>query len=333
MITAIKNIKIFKADELSNDDYHGERFKDYSSGSELWSVFKSCPFEVAHSKQKNTAALHFGTATHSAILEPAEFDKYFVKSVCKDDFELKTDADIKSKLKELGQTGYTKLCYNDLVSTLLRLSHNSMPYSLAVLLQQIECDLKGQTIVSGAPIKHQDGTTSPSKYDSILDMRSMMFHQPKNVELLSGADVELSIFAEVEINGSWHKVKCRPDVITKDKQVPDYKTTRSIEPIEFGKQSFNLGYYFKMAFTLDIVNWAMGGGYRASLLAQSVNAPFLTQKYNLTEKQIEVGREQYASTLEEWTQCKEQSNYTGYYDSEVDLVTPNWAIKQYEMED
>lgn len=321
MINNIRNIQIFKPDELGNDEYHGEKWAAYSSGSELWAVYQSCAAEVEFGEKKETAALHFGTASHSAILEPEVFDSQFVRGLDPDDFELKTDAAIKSKLKEMGIKGYSTKSGFDLISLLLQCDPDAMPLALAQAIQDYECKFEDKTIV-----KHSD-------YDQIKVMRDTLFNYPSYAELLNGSTNELSIFAEIQIGDKWYKVKCRPDAITKDKQVPDYKTTRSIEPEFFGKQAHDAGYWFKMSFTLDIVNLALGSGHTASLLAQSKTAPYLVQKYNLTENQLNIGREQYQMALMSWQQCKDSENFPAYFDGEVDLFTPEWAANMYGFDE
>ena len=321
MINNIRNIQIYKADELSNDDYHGEEFKDYSSGSELWAVHETCPAQVRFGEHKETDALHFGTASHAAILEPDEFNKLFVRGIDKEDFDIKSDADIKAKLKEMGRTGYSTKKYPDLIIMLLDCDDSLMPFSLAQTIQEIECKYDGKTIVK------------PDDYDKITDMRGTMFNYPSNVELFKDSVNELSIFAEIQIGEKWFKVKCRPDCITSDRQIPDYKTTVSIEPEAFGRQAHNAGYWFKMAFTLDIVNFALGSGHTASLLAQQKTAPYLVQKYDLTGQQLQVGREQYIETLFKWQQCKDGDNFPAYFDGSVELFTPEWVANMYGFDD
>lgn len=331
MITNIRNIKTFTPAELSNDDYHSDQYDDFVSGSNLHLLYTECPAALKYGEHEATAALHFGTASHAAMLEPVEFDKYFIKALNKDDFDIKNDADIKAKMKKMGIVGYSTKKYPDLIMMLLELVPDVKIFSLESWIQEAECKANGITLVKNAPVKSPNGTERPGDYDMIMQMRNTLFANPDNVDLFAGAQVEMSFMCEIEIDGKWHKVKIRPDVITASGLVPDYKTTAFMQPEKFAKQAHDAGYWFKQAFICDILTAIFGKEHRAALLCQGKKSPHIYQLYNLTEEQLQIGREQYEFALHQHKLCNDTDNWPAYFDGPVDLPTPAWLAKQYDF--
>jgi hypothetical protein len=319
MITNIRNIQTFTPDQLSNDDYHGEKYAEYASGSSLHLLFTECPAALKYGEHEESAALHFGTASHAAMLEPELFEKEFVKAIKKDDFEITSDAAIKAKLKAMGMTGYSTKKWPDLIIMLLNADPEAKIFALESWLQECECQSKGQTLVGA------------DNYDMIMQMRETLFANPSNIELLKGAQVEMSVICEVEIDGTWHKVKIRPDIITGDRSVPDYKTTANMNPEKFGRQAHEAGYWFKQAFVCDILKAVYEQDFKAGLLAQGKKAPHIYQLYWLTGDQLQVGREQYQSALRMFTHCNESDVWPAYFDEPTELPTPGYVAKMYNI--
>ena len=332
MITNIKNIKIYPNGELPNESYHGDEYSDYISGTSLCVIHSQCPAVLKYGDKSETAALHFGIASHAAMLEPELFEKQFVQSVVKDDYSIKTDADIKARLKSMGIKGYSTFKYSELLQLLIESDPDAMPYTLAIQLQEAECRVSGQVIVKNNPVKRQDGTTAPGDYDQILLMRKTLFNDPANVELFKGATFELSIICEIEIEDVWYKVKIRPDIVTKNGEVPDYKTTRDVRPENFGRQAHEAGYWIKQAFVGDVLKAAYNHSFKMGLLAQSKSSPFITQMYWLTDQQIQVGREQYLHALKYNKICVDNDSWPAYFDSAVELPTPEYIARRYGFE-
>jgi len=331
MITNIRNLKTFKPSELDNEEYHGEQYADYVSGSNLHLLFTECPAALKYGEHTESAALHFGTASHAAMLEPDEFDKYFVKAISKDDYEISSDAAIKAKLKAMGMTGYSTKKYPDLVTMLLSVDPDAKIFSLESWIQEAECKANGIILVKNTTVKSPNGTERPGDYDMIMQMRKTLFANSDNVELFKDALFETSFMCEIEVDGQWHKVKIRPDIITKCGMVPDYKTTAFMNPEKFAKQAHDAGYWFKMAFTCDILSAVYDYRLKAALLCQGKKAPHIYQLYNLTDDQLQIGREQYQSALRQHKSCSVNDSWPAYFDGPVELPTPAWLAKQYNF--
>ena len=317
MITNIKNIQIYPNGELPNDDYHGEKFEDHVSGSQLCVIHNDCPAVLKYGENKESAALHFGIASHAAMLEPELFDALFVRKIAKEDSDkfLTSDAAIKSYLKAAGRTGYSTKPWSDLVIMSLECDADVKIFQLESILQEYDCI--GKTLVKG------------EDYDQILLMRKTLFNDPANVELFHGAQFEMSIICEIEIDGEWHKVKIRPDIITKNCEVPDYKTTRDVRPEHFGRQAHEAGYWLKQAFVGDVLQTAYNQQFKMGLFAQAKYSPFIPQLYWMTEQQLQVGREQYEFALRYYKNCVNNDNWPAYFDGAVELPTPEWLAKRY----
>ncbi len=319
MITSIRNIKAFPNGELSNDDYHSKLYEDHASGSALYRLYSECPADFKYGEDKESAALHFGTASHAAMLEPKLFDAQFVREIAKIDDEnyLTSDAGIKKLIKDAGIPGYSNKPYSDLIIRALDIDPNVKIFQLEQLLQQYECVDK--TLVKG------------ENYDDIMQMRKVLFADPANVELFKDASFEVSIIGEIEINGTWHKFKIRPDIITKSCMVPDYKTTARMNPEEFARQAFYAGYWFKQAFVHDILTAVYSEKFTMALLAQGKKSPFIPQLYMVTDEQLQVGREQYISALSRFEQCKKTNVWPAYFDGAVELPTPDYIAKKFNF--
>ena len=317
MITSIRNIKIFPNGQLPNDDYHGEKFSDHVSGSQLCVIHNDCPAVLKFGENKESAALHFGIASHAAMLEPELFDSLFVRKITKEDNDnfLTSDAAIKAYLKAAGRTGYTTKPFNELVQLALECDENVKIFQLEVILQ--EYNSIDKTMVKG------------EDYDQILLMRKTLFNDPANVELFDGATFELSVVCEVEIENEWYKVKIRPDIVTKNGEVPDYKTTRDIRGDAFGRQAHEAGYWLKQAFVGDVLKAAYSQSFKMGLLAQAKSSPFIPQLYWMTDQQLQIGREQYQFALKYHKQCVDNDNWPAYFDGAVELPTPEWLAKRY----
>lgn len=320
MITSIKNIQIFPNGELESEDYHGEKFKDHVSGSQLCVIHNDCPAQLAYGESKESAALHFGIASHAAMLEPELFDKLFVRQISKEDNDkfLTSDAAIKALLKSAGRTGYSTKPWSDLVIMALECDENVKIFQLESILQEYESI--GKTLVKG------------EDYDQILIMRKTLFNDNSIVELFKGAQFEMSIICDIEIDGQWHSVKIRPDIITKNCTVPDYKTTRDMNPEKFGNQAHNAGYWLKQAFVGDVLTAAYNQSFKMGLLAQGKSSPFITQLYWITAEQLQIGREQYQFALKYHKNCVDSKTWPAYYDGATELVTPPYLAKRYGFE-
>lgn len=319
MIQQIRNIKAYKADQLSNEDYHAH---EYVSGSTLVKIFNECPAQWRFGENKQTDALHFGIASHAALLEPAKFDAEFVCDIDKnDDSVITSDAALKAWLKERGIPCKSTASFADMVYLALQTGEMPTINKLHGLILESECKFNGQTIV-----KYDD-------YQQILQMRKVIFADQEMQQMLDGARVEFSLICEIMIGGIWYGVKIRPDIITKNREVPDYKTTANMNPDYFGKQAHDAGYWLKQAFIKDVLEAAYQKEFKMGLLAQGKSLPYIHQLYWLTDDQLEVGRDQYEMALKQYGRCIAADVWPAYNDGPVNLPTPEYLARRYGFDD
>lgn len=314
------NIKVYSPDELSNEDYHGEATGEFVSGSTLCKIDNECPAAWRFADEERTAALEFGVASHASLLEPEKFEAEFVRGLEPSEYPnaLNTDASMKAWLKATGVKGYSTKKKDGLIEMII--NTGELVQLFPVMLSAFEKEHDDKTIVD------------PSDFDNIMQMRRVIFANPEHGKMLEGAMVEHSFTCEIEIDGDTHKVKIRPDIITKNMEVPDYKTTRSAKPEDFGRQAYYAGYWLKQALIHDVLASYFGGvEMKMGLMAQEKKAPFISQLFWLTEEQLEVGRDQYRAALVYYSACKEADVWPAYESGAVDLPTPGYIAKQYNF--
>lgn len=61
---------------LPEEDYHSNAAL---SKTALWTLYNKTPYHFFHRAKKETGAMKFGKAAHTAILEPSQFEERFVK--------------------------------------------------------------------------------------------------------------------------------------------------------------------------------------------------------------------------------------------------------------
>lgn len=321
MISDIKNVQILTAEECSNEAYHGH---ENISGTGLVKIFNECPAHYRYEEDdQQSHALHFGIASHAAVLEPEKFEQEFVRDLVKDELPgvLTSDAAIKSWLKERGVKGYSSKKTGELIA-MVRITGEPV-LILAEERQKFEAENENKTIVRAVD------------YDQIEQMRRVLFADPSMVELLKDAYVEMSVICDIQIsvNGqeSWIGVKIRPDIITQRFEVPDYKTCASMQPDKFGRDAHDKGYWLKQAFIHDVLKAAYNQVPRMGLIAQGKKSPFIHQLYWMTDAQLEVGRDQYLYALHTYKTCKETDIWPAYFNGPAELPTPDYLARRYNF--
>ena len=317
MFDEIKNLQVFPNGEMSNEDY---RAHEAVSGSDLVSIWSTCPAQYRYGEKQESKALLFGTASHTCLLEPEKFDSMYYCAPSKEgDDVITSDAAMKAELKSLGIPVKSTAKFEEL-SELYQQSGMTKRYlKLEMLLAEQKAESEGKEI-----IQHSD-------FETVRQMREVIHGNEMYAELLRDAYVETSIIAEVRVDDRWFNVKIRPDIITHDFSVPDYKTVADMR--RFPLQAHDSGYWLKMAFQHDVLKAAYpDSGYpRMGFFAQDKKSPYIPQLFWMTGKEIEVGREQYIGALIMHKTCSDSDCWPAYYDEAVDLPTPEWLEKRYNF--
>ncbi|AUR87902.1 putative exodeoxyribonuclease 8 [Vibrio phage 1.105.O._10N.286.49.B4] len=301
------------ATELPEEQYHGEGFKDFLSGSELWAYIDTCPAEYVFGEKKETASLITGSAVHSEVLEMHTFDDLYYRGFEPTEDALTSDAAVKAKLKSLGITGYSTKSGQDLYDMLLKAEPDSIIKNIEEA--KLEQENEGKTMLKFA------------QYDMAKAMRKQLMQYPTYAEYVLQGECEASIVGECELFGRKVKVKTRPDIIH-EHSITNYKTTTSAKPSSLVTDSFNKGYFMKEVLNAIVYQEMHGYFPKINIMAQSKKAPYVVTMFEMTQDMIDIGMAQLEQAFNLWIACKDSGQVIDYAQGEIltDLEVPNWMI-------
>lgn len=307
-------LKLFTNTELPESEYHGEEYKDYLSGSELWEFLSKCPAEAVYGEKKDTPALQFGSQSHTAVLEHEIFTQKYARDFEAPEGCLMSDTAMKSWLKAHGIAGYSSKKGMELVEMV----HKAEPEQKCFIDEQA----KYQSEHEGKEF------LKPELYDQLEAMRSTMSIYPSYQGMIDNGLIEHSIVGESELLGL--PVKVRPDIADTDAHVIcNYKTTNSANPDDVIRDSFKYGYFMKEYLNAIIYQEMFGEFPTIRILAQSKSAPYVCTGITLTEEQIEIGRLQFEKAFALWKACKDAGAYIDHAQGEwLEVETPQWMFNQ-----
>lgn len=308
--------KIYQSEELSNDEYHGEDFKEYISGSNIATVLERSVQHLFFGERKESPALAFGTAVHTAVLEPYLFDKEYIQAIDKEDYPdaLGSDAVMKSWLKARGISGYSSKKTNELIEMVKKTGEDIQ------IWPEIKAEFDAKT----------EGKEQLKKdvFEKIRKMSAAVQH--KYPICFADMNPEVSLIGEID----GHDVKVRIDMITVingETWIIDYKTCQNAVPEKFGRDAHSLHYYEKMALQKECFKKAYG--YEpagVALLAQEKEAPFVSQLYVMTEDQLNIGWDNCQTAIKLIENAVENEEYPAYGEEFQDLFTPHYVLSRYE---
>ena len=307
---------IITSDKLSNPEYQA---LPQISGSALVKIHNDCPAAWRFGDNEPTKALADGIAAHAAILEPELFAAEFVRGIDPAQYPdaLVTNKDMESYLKDLGRKGYSGKDKAGLIAMVIET--DSEVGILPLIIAAHATKNEGKTIVD------------PKTYDMITQMRAVIFADPEYAAAFTAHGGILKPMFELSSVGD--KTKCRWDCITAEGEIWDYKTTITAHPEKFARSAHENGYWLKMALQHDRYVEEFGERpRRVVLLAQSKKAPYIPQAYELTDEQLEVGREQYQAAIRLYGRCVDADVWPAYGGGIVELPTPNYLAYKYEFE-
>ncbi len=307
-------MKIYSSDELSNEQYHA---MEGISGSGLAAIHNKSVSHYLAEKDvgEPTDAMRLGTIIHTAILEPEVFKKEYACGIDEGTIPenaLRTTNDIKAHLRAIGckMTG-TK---SELIERVLFATPEIPIYDEIIRFHNERCG---------------DREVVPYKqYNEIQAMKEALYANEENARLLTGAKIENSVIDCVD----GVTVKCRPDAVSADGWVINYKTTVDAHPDRFISKAIKLGYLLRAAVEFDLGQLLFDGtaqGYM--LIVQEKTAPYQTVRYVFGHDELAVGRKQYQSALQRYVghmigdkdSYVEQLDFTlpeYYYDVEDELI-------------
>lgn len=127
------------------------------------------------------------------------------------------------------------------------------------------------------------------------------------------------------------EIRCKGmiDLLLPD-AVADLKSTRDASPEGFGRQAFNLEYFVQAALYTDGLELVTGARRPYFLIAVEVAPPHVVQVYELSDEQLEQGREIYRERLHRLNHCRQHNEWLGYSATPLPLTFPRWATPNEE---
>ena len=306
----MNNLKLYTNTELPESEYHGEQFKDYLSGSELWGYFDACPAEVVYGEKKDSEALAFGSLVHCAVLEPDVFHAKYARDFEAPENCLTSDAAMKAWLKEHGIAGYSTKSNFELVEMVKKADANQLCF--------IDEQAKYQEENEGKEF------IKPVIFDQLTAMRDTIDRYPSYSELIDNSVCESSIVGYSELLGV--NVKTRPDVMQSG-VICNYKTTSSAKPEHVMRDCYKYGYFMKEYLSALVVQELTGEFPQILILAQSKTAPYVCTGIKMTDEMIEIGKSQFEQAFALWKACKDANQYIDYAQNEwLEPEVPAWML-------
>lgn len=291
--------------KMSSEDYHADRSAVSSSG--LKQMLRSAAHlqSYLNSPREETNALTFGTAYHSALLEPDLFARDYVVEPAKLDQAVDTLTDIKKLLKEAGlpQTGNK----DELVARLKEFNPNVIVWS-----EYLERITAGKKVLSA------------DSYATIQAMVASLKTRSEVNILLEGCVTEQSFYWVDEDTGVL--CKCRTDALS-DLAILDAKSTIDANPSGFSKECAKYHYDLSAAYYMDGVKAVTGRDYPFVFLASEKEAPYASAVYQASDAFIENGRRKYKAALARIAECRRTNSWPGYQPTGlIDMIDlPRWA--------
>lgn len=272
-------------DDISNEDYH--RGPGISkSGLDLINHSPLHYKTVKAHPKKATPAMFIGTAFHSLVLEPDQFDKEFML--------MPNDAPKKPTLAQLN-------------------AKKPSPASLGAMAwwEEFNENTKGKTVISNKP--GADPFWSPGDWDRLHFMADAVKNDPiaSIIINLDEGRAENSVYW---IDSEHKKLcKCRPDFINDSHNVAvDLKSADDASYTGFGKSAASYRYHVQDSFYRDGL-YAVGQGVQSFVfVVVEKSPPYAVACYILDKEAQRIGRTQYRNNLWTFAECYRRDEWPAY---------------------
>ena len=279
---------------ISNDEYHRgpgisksglDLIHDHSP-LHYWAAY----LDPDREQRNETPAMKLGTAIHTAVLEPDEFDMRYVL-IPEDAPRHPSSSQLKAK-NPSDETLYAIGWWSDFDA-----AHEG-----AVILS--EDDRKVALTIGKSARAH-----------------------PIARNIFAVGTAEQSVFWTDKETGVL--CKCRPDWLidpNPNYAILDLKSAADASPEGFMRSAYNYGYHRAAAWYLDGVEAAAGDKPDAFMfLAVEKQPPFAVAYYYADDDMIEVGRRENRAALRTYAECLASGKWPGYTDRLLPLGLPKWA--------
>ena len=299
---------------MSAEAYHGN--KDAVGHSSLVRIMRSPAHfqEYVTNPPQPSAAMAFGTAVHSAVLEPAAFaSEYAVFDESQLDGSLQSLDDFKSAASELGiKVGKMKK-------------------------EEIKDAIKAADIESRfvfredaiARLYEGKQILTPTMMLAIHSIQASISHHEGASRLLRHGMAEMSGFWTDHESGL--HCKCRPDwLVMADETITgivDVKTCADASADTFARSIASFGYDLQAAFYQDGLKALTGKALPFYFIAVEKDGPHATAAYRASDEMIETGRAKYRGALQLLRWCRDNNRWPAYQpNGEIETIElPRWA--------
>lgn len=144
---------------------------------------------------------------------------------------------------------------------------------------------------------------------------------------------EASLFARDDDSGVMlrGRLDWLPNSSTGRLIVPDYKTAKSADPVEFVKSAANYGYHQQAAWYLDLVSELELGDQPAFVfVVQEKTAPYLVSVVQLDGLALQIGRLLNRRAINTYAECTRTGIWPGYVNDVALVSLPTWYERRYE---
>ena len=232
--------------------------------------------------------------------------------------------------KEYWHNPYSELKKEELIKLLKDFGYDDSIKKLLVT------DLM-KLVLEKAGIKPKENHLTASELNQIICMaRAINADKKAHNALSQKGEAELSIFWQDEKTGVW--LKCRPDYLPYDcKNIPDYKTAESANPVTFFNTFIKYGYHVQAAmYRMGIKAVTDINVDNFFFIVQEKEAPYITQIFNpATDHLITWGEKAIFAGIEKYLECKEKDLWEGYTNHIVELriePAPDDIMGNYDKE-
>lgn len=242
--------------------------------------------------QRETDALRFGRAYHTAILEP----------------ELLNDL-----VRVLP-------AYNRHPDNQTQAGKRSTSWSTSYAASKREAfELEAKE--AGAEI------VSKFEFSKLENMRAG-FHKCDHADrMFRESHREVSFYGKGSVNGRLFDLKCRMDLVNiPAAQIGDIKGCGNASPVAFGRDSANYNYAFKQAFYAKCFANAFGQMPTCTLIALEKEAPHDCACYEIPEQLLDQEWSKVRSVLEAYGEAVAGGEWPGCVETVAPLYVPNWLM-------
>jgi exodeoxyribonuclease VIII len=306
------NPGIYSSEELSLEAYHAS---DGVSNSGLTQIGRS-PLhywakymDPERRPQEESAARIVGRALHCLLGEPDKFDNQFCLTPKIEDHPhaVKTIDDIASLADKKG-------------ISLPKGSKTKMFEALKEKLPEVVLwdEFKDQCTAGKAVL-------NPDQWDQVHRMRDAAMKHPSVKVLLAKGSFEQSFYWMHPTFGVL--CKCRPDFLTADGVVIDFKTAEDASPDGFKASAWRYRYHVQAAFCVEGVSAHQSAAGPFINLVIEKEPPYAVAVYEQDSETLAPGASEVNRNLELYAQCLRTNTWPGYSPLIVPLGAPAWARK------